>query len=136
MPFDSWIKFRKNIRGLPEMQVMARRVGDLLEAAGYPRPPVNFLLTYCVGAVGILWITGDDATDELDTLAMGAQDIDQLTGLKHLSELLPRNWFQVVGPDRVKLPDFHKHNGTLAKKKASAVYRQRRSRSRRRVTEK
>ena len=78
----------------------------------------------------MLWIIADSFVDEQDLLAMGPADIDELTGIKGFCDLMPAEWLEVVNENTVKLPGFHAHNGTEAKKKAQGQKRNLRYRTR------
>lgn len=121
-----WIKLQKKLKDDPLLWRMARALG---EREGNPPVPFQRLLATCVGAVCILWITGDSHIDEQDIMALGPADIDQLTGIEGVCELLPTEWLQVIDPHHVKLPGFHTHNGTKAIKNAQAQERMQRHRS-------
>jgi hypothetical protein len=74
-------------------------------------------------------MTADSHVDEHDVLAVRPADIDELTGIEGICQILPADWLQVLSENSVKLPGFHTHNGTTAKNKANGAERQRRYRS-------
>lgn len=126
---SAWIKFEKRLKDDPRLWRMARALGEREAIQIDAIVPFQRLLTTCLGAVGILWITGDSHVDEQDIMALGPADIDQLTGIEGVCELLPSEWLQVIDAHHVKLPGFHTHNGTEAKKKAQTLNRVQRHRS-------
>lgn len=122
-----WIKLEKDLYTDPRLRRMATLLG---ERAAAPDPHARLLAT-CVGAVCILWMFADTHVDENDILSLGPAEIDELTGIERVCELLPPDWLHVLDKDRVKLPGFHTHNGTKAKKTAVDTKRQQRHRKRR-----
>jgi len=87
------------------------------EAAICNGPPLPAVTLVC-GALVRLWALADTHLDSEDTLPLGTDEIDKLIGLPGFCELLPEDWLVEIDDDNVKLPDFHIHNGTEAKKKA------------------
>jgi hypothetical protein len=127
---NGWIKFEKALSTDPRLLSMARRLGERDEAQGLPKQPFRRLWITCAGAVGILWMTADGHIDQDDTLALGAHEIDELTGIDGFCELMPREWLQVLDANRVKLPNFQAHNGTTSRSNAQAAARMRKKRLR------
>jgi hypothetical protein len=124
-----WIKLEKALYDDPRIWAMARQLAERDKAAGYaPQPHLRLVIT-CVGAVGKLWKTADEQVDEADILPFGPADIDELTGIEGFYQLLPAEWLQVIDAHSVKLPGYHTHNGTEAKKRASSAARQERYRT-------
>jgi hypothetical protein len=123
-----WIRLAKDLPSHPAIRRMARQLAERERSQGCPPRPLSRYVATCVGAVGILWITADGHIDQEDVLALGPADIDELTGLEGLCDLMPAEWLQVVDPHHVKLPGFQAHNGPAAKKRAQAAQRQQRYR--------
>lgn len=123
----TWIKVRKKIVTDPRLIRMARHLGA---REGYQGWPPELLLTTCLGAVIILWITADAHIDQNDVMAFGPADVEQFTGIKGICEILPPDWLQVLDADHVKLPGFQAHNGSEARRKALGKARQQRYRNR------
>ena len=128
---SGWIKLEKDLFTDPRVTVMAHKLRDRALAAGngagaqVASPDVAVYRTLVIGAVSILWMTCEAHIDEDDVVLLGAHHIDQLVGLQGFCELMPADWLQVLDEQRVKLPGFHRHNGTEAKKTALAAKRQR-----------
>jgi hypothetical protein len=125
-----WIKLEKDLYTDPRLRRMATRLAEMDLAAGRTPQPYSRLLTTCVGAVSILWITADTHVQQDDLLALGPAEIEQLTGVEGICEILPDEWLVVLDPHTVKLPGFHTHNGTEAKNRAQTKARVERHRSR------
>jgi hypothetical protein len=120
----AWIKLEKDLYTDPRVRRMATELRARDGAAGVRLGDPLRYVTTCVGALAILWITADTHVQEDDTLALGPAEIDQLTGIDRFCELLPGEWLQVIDAHRVKLPGFHRHNGTTAKRRAQGAKRQ------------
>lgn len=80
-------------------------------------------VTLVLGALAQLWMLADTHIGNDDVLPLGTNDINELIGLENFCEILPSDWLQVLDPENVKLPGFHTHNGTQAKKKAQTAKR-------------
>lgn len=128
-----WIKFEEALLTDPRVTRLARKLAERDRVQCNGEVPRRYL-AQALGAVGILWITGNRHVDEHDVLRLGPADIDGLTGTQGICELLPDDWLKVIDADNVKLPGFHAHNGTVARQKAVDAKRQQRHRSRRTVT--
>lgn len=110
-----WIKIEKDLYTDPRIRRLARRIREIPE---YANLPPESLFPMAFGAVSILWITADTHVGEDDVLSMGPHDIDDLVGITGFCELLPSDWLVVLDSNSVKLPAFHAHNGTSARKRA------------------
>jgi len=95
---------------------MARQLRDA--AVTHERFMQNLHVTLVLGCLDVLWCYADTHIREDDSLDLGIDEIDELVGLKGFCSLLPTDWFEVLDTNRVKLPDFHTHNGTESKRKA------------------
>jgi hypothetical protein len=124
-----WIKLEKALYEDPRIWAMARVLAERDKAAGFAPQPHSRLVVTCVGAVGKLWKTADEHVDDADILPLGPADIDELTGIEGFYQLLPSEWLQVLDTHRVKLPGYHTHNGTEAKKRANGAARQQKYRN-------
>jgi len=67
-------------------------------------------------------------TSARTTFSPNAHQIDKLVGIKGLCEILPNDWLEVLDGDRVKLPNYHAHNGSTAKERSGNALRQQRFR--------
>lgn len=125
----AWIKFEKDLLTDPRVLRIAAALEDRWEiaeetlvtkgeeAAICNGPPLPAVTLVC-GALVRLWALADTHLDSEDTLPLGTDEIDKLIGLPGFCDLLPEDWLVEIDDDNVKLPDFHIHNGTEAKKKA------------------
>lgn len=125
----AWIKFEKDLQTDPRVLRMARAVQ--CNAAALPGCNASALhaVTLVCGALVRLWCLADTHVAEDDILDLPAAEIDAIIGIPGFCATMPSDWFEDLG-ERVKLPDFHKHNGTEAKKKAVTQKRVERHRTR------
>lgn len=140
---SGWIKLEKDLLTDPRLvkaalEIEARfqtmlgemttEVGEFANVA--PLPGVTLL----VGGLARLWMIADTHIGEDDILGLSADQVDKLLGIKGFCQIMPNEWLQVLDGNRVKLPNYHTHNGTTAKERSSNAERQ--SRYRQRVTAK
>jgi hypothetical protein len=146
---SGWIKLEKDLLTDPRLVAAAMELearfqlheilggvhsnsGNALAEFGDVTPlPSTTLL---VGGLARLWMIADTHIGEDDILALNAHQIDKLIGIEGFCQILPDEWLQILDGNRVKLPNYHSHNGTTAKERASNAERQ--SRYRQRVTAK
>lgn len=95
---------------------MARALRDA--GVTHERFTVNAQVSIVLGCLDQLWTYADTHIREDDSLDLGADEIDELVGLKGFCGLMPIDWLEVLNTQAVKLPDFHSHNGTEAKRRA------------------
>ncbi len=126
---SGWIKLEKDLYTDPRIRRMATALQARDAANGGAHGSHLRYVATCVGAVSILWITADTHVQEDDLLALGPAEIDQLTGIEGVCNLLPPEWLSVIDAYSVKLPGFHEHNGTVAKQRAMDAKRQQRHRT-------
>lgn len=124
---SGWIKLEKDRREDPRVLRMARELRNA--GVTHERFTHNAHVTVILGCLDVLWCYADSHLREGDTLDLGVDQIDELVGLQGFCDLMPPDWLEVVDAQRVKLPDFHAHNGTEAKKKAQSQKRQERKRN-------
>ena len=121
MTAGPWVKLEKSLYLDPRIHRLARELKR--RAEGPDMPPGlrsidhNAFVAMAIGAVGILWITCEQLVDDFDRVPYTPDDIDQFTGIKGFCDLLPAEWLVVID-GQVTLPNFHSHNGTLARKRA------------------
>jgi hypothetical protein len=65
-----------------------------------------------------------------DVIPLGPDEINEVIGIQGFCQLLPRDWLEIIDADHVKLPGFHRHNGTIAKENAQNAKRVQRHRER------
>lgn len=80
--------------------------------------PLQRGITLIIGALVRLWTLGDTHIDDEDVLPLSVELINQIVGIENFGQILPVNWFQVIDANHCKLPNFHIHNGTIAKERA------------------
>ena len=70
------------------------------------------------GALYRLWCLGDQYSADGRLVGYTAETIDESLGIAGLSEALSQVGWLSVEPDAVAIPEFHKHNGQSAKRRA------------------
>ena len=135
----AWIKFEKDLLTDPRVLRIARTLqarwklyektveGEGFEICNDVALPAVTLV--CGGLVRI-WSLADTHLGEDDILPLGFEELDEVVGIPGFCLLLPEDWIVEVDEGSVKLPDFHAHNGTEAKKKAVTQKRVERFRER------
>lgn len=118
MSNGGWIKLEKDLLTHPCMFALLRNA------------PALHGVTHALGCVTHLWIIADTHIRNDNVLPIGADQINQLIGIEGFAQALPQDWLQIIDAHHVKLPNFHKHNGTTAKTRALARARQTRFRKR------
>jgi hypothetical protein len=119
---SGWIKVEKDLANDPRVLKMASRLSHADVTLGSRSRLV------IVGALVTLWWYADTHIGDDDVLAIGADEIDELVGLKGFCALVPADWLEVLDADHVKLVDYTEHNGSLAKNRALGQKRQQRHR--------
>ncbi|MGC8519824.1 MAG: hypothetical protein ACP5P4_15095 [Steroidobacteraceae bacterium] len=140
---SGWIKFEKDLLTDPRVVRIARALGrrwvlfdsqNSCNAAAlqtYEQCNARALpaVTLVCGALVRIWSLADTHIKTGDILPLGTDELDEIVGLPGFCEMLPAEWL-VPLDGSVKLPGFHEHNGTAAKKKAVTQERVRRYRAR------
>lgn len=124
---SGWIKLEKDRKDDPRVIRMARELRHASVTHERFTPAIH--VTLVLGCLDVLWCYADTHVREDDTLDLGPDEIDELVGLQGFTRLMPPDWLEVLDTNRVKLPDFHAHNGTESKKKALSQKRQERHRN-------
>jgi hypothetical protein len=124
-----WIKVEKSLREDPRIITMADKLGKQIHLKTGAQLPLRLLCITCVGAVINLWMAAEADIDESDAWHVPPSYIDELTGIEGICQILPADWLQVLSEYSVKLPGFHTHNGTYARKKANGAKRQQKYRN-------
>lgn len=111
-----WIKVEKSLVTDPRFLRMAKS----LRNADVTHQRINpaWYATQVLGGLTQLWIYADTHIREDDTLDLGPDEINEVVGIEGFAQLMPPDWLEVIDANCVKLPGFHDHNGTEAKKKA------------------
>lgn len=134
----AWIKFEKDLLTDPRVVRIARALQTqwVLDTQNEPNQGVEYgnafalpAVTLVCGALIRIWSLADTHLDADDILPLGIAELDEIIGLP-ICELLPTDWLTVIDENTVKLPGFHEHNGTEAKKKAVTQKRVARFRAR------
>lgn len=137
----AWIKFEKDLLTDPRVLRIARTIQARWLMFDGPKTPSSEqydpcnavalpAVTLALGALVRIWSLADTHLGEDDLLPLGFTELDDVVGLPGFCSLLPVDWIIEVDDNTVKLPDFHEHNGTEAKKKAVTQQRVARFRSR------
>ena len=131
---SGWIKLEKDLLTDPRFVASAMELEERYGLAHKAVTDRNVTTlpasTLLLGALARIWIIADTHIGEDDILALSAHQIDKLVGIKGLCEILPNDWLQVLDGDRVKLPNYHAHNGTTAKERSGNALRQKKFRDR------
>jgi hypothetical protein len=125
----AWIKFEKDLLTDPRVLRIARSLQSrwlMFDASATPNneqyDPCNAValpaVTLVCGALVTLWSMADTHLGNDSQLPLGIDELDEVIGIPGFCALLPQDWLIPVNASIVKLPNFHKHNGTEAKKKA------------------
>lgn len=135
---SGWIKLEKDLREDPRLlrivDALIQRQSHTVTSVTQARYISNAAVTQVLGSLAQLWMYADSHIREGDTLDIGADEVNQLVGVEGFAQLLPTDWLQIIDAHSVKLPGFHAHNGTEAKKKALTQKRVQRHRIREAVT--
>ena len=112
-----WIKMRANLGGDPAVNAMARTLK---------------LDTFSVvGRLHVLWAWADQHTDDGQLPLTEPEDIDAVVCKRGFAdEMLRVGWLEVMETGGVIIPNWFRHNGDSAKKRAMDMERQRAKRSR------
>lgn len=130
----AWIKFEKDLLTDPRVLRIARTLQARWLMFDGPKTPSNEQFDPCnatalpavtlvLGALVRIWSLSDTHLGSDDLLPLGFDELDEVVGVPGFCALLPSDWIIEVDENTVKLPDFHKHNGTEAKKKAATQKR-------------
>jgi hypothetical protein len=123
MSFGAWIKLEKDLLTDPRVLNIARGLRDL-----YPSLSRHAAVTLTLGALAQLWILADKHVMQEDLLALGIDEINHVIGIEGFCQLIPQDWLQIIDANNVKFPNYHTHNGTLAKRRALGQRRSQRYR--------
>lgn len=114
---SAWIKLEKDVRDDPRFLRMVRTYVTQQRCTG------KYGATLLLGCLAQLWMYADSHVREDDTLDLGADEIDELVGVEGFTKLMPEDWLEILDAHSVKMPGFHEHNGTEARKKALTAKR-------------
>lgn len=119
----AWIKFEKDLLTDPRVLRIAKNLEQRWQLTdAEPLPSCNAAtlpaVTLVCGALVRIWCLADTHVGEDDVLPLGIDEINEHIGIPGFCELLPVDWLVEIDNQSVKLPNFHAHNGTEAKKRA------------------
>lgn len=118
----AWIKFEKDLLTDPRVIRMAKTLQFRWEMVNDSQDVRNVdalpAVTLVCGALVRIWSLADTHVDNSDVLPLGIEELNDHIGIPGFCELMPPDWLQPIDEHSVKLPDFHAHNGTEAKRKA------------------
>lgn len=140
-PMSGWIKVEKDLESDPRMitaaaaleqrfQLVEKMAGEGDGSNALRNVTQNLAVTVLIGALVRIWMVSDTHVGEDNVLPLSTDLIDKRVGVPGFCQLLPQNWLQILDPNCVKLPNFHGHNGTIAKKRSNNAERQARFRER------
>jgi hypothetical protein len=118
---SGWIRFDKALVTDPRVLRVAKAVTPQRDNVTRSS---HAAVTWVLGGLVQLWSFADTHIEDDDTLALSAEEINDLVGIPRFAESLPKDWLEIVDADRVKLPDFHAHNGSEARRKLLSAARQ------------
>lgn len=142
---SGWIKLEKDLLTDPRLVAASMALEarfELSEATSEVRGSSGAVLmqgsnitalpsvTMVVGGLARLWMIADTHIGEDDVLALNVEQIDKLIGIDGFCEILPNDWLEILDGNRVKLPNYHSHNGSTARERSSNADRQARYRDR------
>lgn len=145
---SGWIKLEKDLLTDPRLVAASMALEarfELSEASTEVRGSSGALLmqgsnvtalpsvTMVVGGLARLWMIADTHIGEDDVLALNVAQIDKLIGIDGFCEILPKDWLEILDGNRVKLPNYHGHNGSTARERSSNADRQARYRDRHKI---
>lgn len=123
----AWIKFEKDLLTDPRVLRIAKTLqarwklyeeiaaGDGLGMSNDEALPA---VTLVCGALVRIWSLADTHVGTDDVLPLGFDELDEHLGIPGFCALLPADWLVRIDDTSVKLPNFHAHNGTEAKRNA------------------
>lgn len=124
----AWIKFEKDLLTDPRVLRIAKALEakfcltDTVIPADKPDYWRNAAklpaVTLVCGALVRIWSMADTHVDSSDVLPLGLDELNEHIGIAGFCQLMPAEWMIPIDEHSVKLPNFHAHNGTEAKKKA------------------
>lgn len=100
----AWIKYRTNLPTDPRV----------VRVAGIVRKPV----LHVTGALLAFWAVGDEHTTDGVLHGYTTEAVDELVGIRGFSDALRVVGWIETGEGFVSIPDFDRHNGESAKKRA------------------
>lgn len=109
-----WIKVEKDLRSDPRVLRMARQLCNARPLQG---------VTQVLGGLLQLWFMADTYIGNDNILPLGIDEINEVIGIEGFCQLIPEDWLRIVDTNNVELPDYHIHNGTIAKAKAQTQKR-------------
>lgn len=110
----NWIKISKDLDSKPEVIALKRLVGASISTITY------HLLKF--------WSWADGQTQDGTLPLVTADDLDEVVGRKGFASALVTVGWLIETDGRLTIPNFERHNGESAKKRALAAYRQRKKR--------
>lgn len=126
-----WIKVRTSLPRDGRLLVSSRKchaisVKDVTQVSQRRHAPVTIF-----GALVMMWCHADQHADEKGVMVgYTSEDIDSLVGLPGFCAALPEDWISFTDDGWVQLPDYSRHNGDSAKKRAQAANRKQSQRER------
>lgn len=131
---SGWIKLEKDLLTDPRFVAAAMALEErysLIDENVMERNAVTLpATTLLIGALARIWMIADTHIGEDDVLALSTHQIDKLVGIDGLCQILPNDWLEILDGNRVKLPNYHTHNGSTAKERSGNALRQQRFRDR------
>lgn len=111
-----WIKMRCNLWSHPKVVKLASRL--------------SVTNVTVIGALHGVWTVADQHASDDGVLEMSAEALNKFAQVPDFCAALESVGWLEIQPEYVKFPEYHEHNGTTAKSRASAQKRKQKSRKR------
>tara|TARA_R100000808_G_scaffold20219_2_gene43806 strand:+ start:7863 stop:8579 length:717 start_codon:yes stop_codon:yes gene_type:complete len=115
-----WIKMRVNLTSDPSVIGVA----SILDLSEYE----------VVGLLHSLWSWADQHTDDGSARGVNSSWVDRYLGVKGFAEAMSKHGWLYFDDDGIHFPNFERHNGSPAKKRAQGAARQKRHRQKAQVS--
>lgn len=126
-----WIKFEKALEKDPRVLRMAHGIRNA--SVTLVTLPIDTVVSLVLGGLARLWCYGDTYIRDNDTIQVTVEDINQIVGIENFAQFLPTDWLMIIDANSVKLPEFHAHNGSIARQRAATAARVRKFREKAKI---
>ena len=125
---SGWIKYEKDLETDPRFLRMLHKLNVASDL------PYAACVTTLCGALARFWAYADTHVRADDRLELGVAEIDGLLGVPGFCVAMPEDWLTILDDATVELPNYQRHNGVEARKRALDQKRQEAKRRRDRTT--